>query len=78
MVAVGRENYVYSRACAAGGSARRALGNKRKGTLIAGFNIAADVELCKTLVYRLAGRVSAVLNGYIRALLVAEEISAEI
>ncbi len=27
------------------------LGNKCKGTLIAGFNIAADVELRKTLVY---------------------------
>ena len=78
MVAVGRENYVYSRACAAGGSARRALGNKRKWILIAGFDIAADVELCKTFVYRLAGRVSAVLDGDIGALLVAEEISAEI
>ena len=78
MVAVGRENYVYSRACAAGGSARRAFGNKCKGTLIAGFNIAADVELCKTFVNCLAGRVSAVLDGYVGALLVAEEISAEI
>ncbi len=62
----------------AAGGVRGELGNKCKGTLIAGFNIAADVELRKTLVYCLAGRVSAVLDGYVGALLVAEEISAEI